>query len=56
MWMDPTLIYVSVVMLAVSICTMALTVGRGPTRQCPECGERVAIGSRRCRACSYQFQ
>ena len=54
--MDPTLIYVSVVFIALSICTMALSAGRGPTRLCPECGERVPIGSRKCRQCRYQFQ
>ena len=53
---DPTLIYVSIVFIAVSICAMALTVGRGPTRSCPECRSRVAISSRRCRHCKYRFQ
>ena len=54
--MDPTFIYVSVVALALSICSAAIFVGKGPTRTCPECGDRVTIGARLCRACRYRFQ
>ena len=54
--MDPTFIYVSIVALAISICALAISAGRGPTRTCPQCGDRVAITSRLCRACRYRFQ
>jgi hypothetical protein len=54
--MDPTLIYASVVAVAMSICTSAFFAHRGPTRLCPECGDRVSIGSRLCRHCRYKFQ
>ncbi|HEV2811914.1 MAG TPA: hypothetical protein VGW10_01575 [Solirubrobacteraceae bacterium] len=54
--MDPTFIYVSVVAIALSICTSAIAVGKGPTRSCPQCGDRVGIGNRLCRACRYRFQ
>lgn len=54
--MDPTFIYVSVVAIALSICTSAVFAGRGPTRSCPQCGDRVTIGSRLCRHCRYKFQ
>ena len=54
--MDPTFIYVSVVAIAISICAAAIVAGRGPTRTCPECGDRVSIGARLCRACRYRFQ
>ncbi len=54
--MDPTFIYVSIVFIAVSICASAIVAGRGPTRSCPECGDRVSIGARLCRACRYRFQ
>ncbi len=54
--MDPTFIYVSIVFIAISICASAIVAGRGPTRSCPECGDRVSIGARLCRACRYRFQ
>ncbi|HEX8085484.1 MAG TPA: hypothetical protein VF529_14420 [Solirubrobacteraceae bacterium] len=54
--MDPTFIYLALVGMAVSICTLALTAGRGPTRSCPQCGGRVAITARLCRDCRYRFQ
>ena len=54
--MDPTFIYVSVVLIALSICASAIGAGRGPTRSCPQCGGRVAITARLCRACRYRFQ
>jgi hypothetical protein len=54
--MDPTFIYVSIVAIALSICVAAITAGRGPTRTCPQCGDRVSITARLCRACRYRFQ
>ena len=54
--MDPTFIYLSIVLIAVSICAMAISAGRGPTRSCPQCGDRVSIHARLCRACRYRFQ
>lgn len=54
--MDPTFIYISIVAIALSICASAIGAGRGPTRSCPQCGDRVTIGARLCRACRYRFQ
>ena len=54
--MDPTFIYISMVFIAVSICALALSAGRGPTRSCPQCGDRVTIDARLCRACRYRFR
>ena len=54
--MDPTFIYVAVVGIALSICFAAISAGTGPTRSCPQCGDRVSISARLCRACRYRFQ
>ena len=54
--MDPTFIYISVVAIALSICASAIGAGRGPTRSCPQCGDRVSISARLCRGCRYRFQ
>ena len=54
--MDPFFIYVSVLAIALSVCASAIWAGRGPTRSCPQCGDRVSISARLCRGCRYKFQ
>ena len=52
--MDPTL-YFSVFIGFVAICLIAMAAWRPPQRDCPACGRKTAVQSRRCRHCSYQF-
>jgi hypothetical protein len=54
--MDPMFIYLAAVLLAVSICVGGIATGRPPTRLCPQCGGRVSIMARTCRACRYRFE
>ena len=53
--MEPTAIYFSVVAFAIFIGIAALILGKGATRECPQCGGRVPMTSRRCRACQFLF-
>jgi len=53
--MEPTAIYFGVVVLAIVNGIAALVFGRGATRECPQCGDRVALTARRCRGCQYTF-
>jgi hypothetical protein len=53
--MEPTTIYFALTALAIAIGLFALVLGRGPTRECPQCGGRVVLTARRCRGCQYTF-
>ena len=53
--MDPTTLYFALVAFGVFIGLAALIAGKGPTRECPQCGGRVVTTARRCRACHFQF-
>ena len=53
--MDPTTLYFALCGFAIFIGLAALIAGKGPTRECPQCGDRVVMTARRCRACHFQF-
>jgi predicted RNA-binding Zn-ribbon protein involved in translation (DUF1610 family) len=53
--MDPTLLYLSLCAFAVFIGIAALVAAKGPTRECPQCGGRVVMTARKCRACHFLF-
>ena len=51
--MDPTVLYVLLVCLAVSVCTGAVFAWRPPERGCLNCGKPTPIQGRRCKHCGY---
>jgi predicted RNA-binding Zn-ribbon protein involved in translation (DUF1610 family) len=53
--MNPLVIYLVLVGVAVGIGVIALHVAHGAQRLCPGCGERVLLSDRACRACRYRF-
>jgi hypothetical protein len=53
--MEPTLVYFAALVFAIAIGVSAVALGGGATRQCPQCGGRVAMTARRCRGCQYTF-
>ena len=54
--MDPFVIYISVMALALVMCVIASTVIHKPSRACLACGEETPIEGRRCRHCGYEFR
>ena len=53
--MNPLVIYLVLVGLAVGVGIVALAVVRGAERVCPGCGDRVLQTDRSCRTCRYRF-
>ena len=53
--MDPTTLYLALCGFAVFIGVAAIAAAKGPTRECPQCGERVVMTARKCRTCQFQF-
>ena len=53
--MDPTTLYLALCAFAIFIGLAALIAGKGPTRECPQCGGRVVMTARKCRACHFLF-
>ena len=53
--MDPTSLYFALCGFAIFIGLAALVAGRGPTRECPQCGDRVVMTARKCPGCHFRF-
>ena len=53
--MDPTSLYFALCGFAILIGLAALVAGRGPTRECPQCGDRVVMTARKCPGCHFRF-
>jgi hypothetical protein len=53
--MNPLVIYLVLVGVAVGIGVIALHVAHGARRACPGCDEHVLLSDRACRACGYRF-
>jgi hypothetical protein len=53
--MDPTTLYFGLCAFAVFIGVASLAAAKGPTRECPQCGDRVVLTARRCKACHFRF-
>jgi predicted amidophosphoribosyltransferase len=52
---NPTTIYLLLVVLATTIGLMALLLHRDPQRECPRCGSDVSMSARVCRTCQYRM-
>jgi predicted RNA-binding Zn-ribbon protein involved in translation (DUF1610 family) len=52
---NPLVVYLALVALAVAVGIAALVVAKGAQRLCPGCGERVLLTDRACRECRYRF-
>jgi hypothetical protein len=51
--MDPAVIYILLVAMAVSVCSGAVFAWRPPKRACQACGEMTSLQQRRCTHCGY---
>ena len=52
--MDPFVIYIAVIVLALGMCMVASAIARKPSRACLSCGRDTPIDGRRCRHCGYR--
>jgi hypothetical protein len=53
--MNPLVIYLGLVAMAIVIALIAMLFSRPATRSCPGCDEAVAVSARGCRSCGYAF-
>jgi len=53
--MDVTVVYLVFAVVAIVVCASVQLVDHAPTRQCPQCGDRVAQTARACQSCHYRF-
>ena len=51
--MNPLVLYLALVAIAVLIAVIGMLVSRPPTRNCPSCDEDIRISARSCRHCGY---
>ncbi len=54
--MDPLLIYILLLTVALGVLALVRVFHHQPTRLCPLCEGRVALSARSCGTCSYRFQ
>ena len=52
--MDPIVLYLGAVVIALAILAVAMALSPAARRRCPSCDAPVAIGVRACR-CGYAF-
>ena len=52
--MDPLVIYIALLVLALGMCILAAGAAGTPMRACMQCGRDTPVDGRKCRHCGYK--